>query len=67
MDVDVTIGSGRLYILATTLSILAYRYVLRFNLYSIIYLIRCYIFTIYSCIYIYIYVYIYIYIYMTFV
>jgi hypothetical protein len=51
MDVDVTIGSSRLYILVTTLSILAHRYVLPFNLYSTIYKIRCYIFTIYSCIY----------------
>jgi len=56
MDVYVIIGSSRLYILATALSILAHRYVLRFNFYSIIYQIRCYIFSN-----------IYIYIYMTFV
>ena len=50
MDVNVTIGSNRLYILATTLTILAHRYVLRFNLYSNIYQIRCYTFTIYRAI-----------------
>jgi hypothetical protein len=47
MDVNVTIGSSRLYILTTTLSVLAHRYVLRVHLYSIIYQIRCYIFNIF--------------------